>query len=252
MAFAKVAYASAANGGAQSATTGGVTTTGADLLIAFVAFYNIGTPVLGDFTDNKSNTWTKRGNQVSGSGGSLTQYYCTPSSVGSGHTFTFASANTYMGLAVLAMSGSDTVTPFDQESAGSSPTGQTSTQPGSLTADTYLGVTGVSLDGSESGLTVNGSFTLETPVVAYGAGVNEAAGLAWKVFSAGAENPTWSGYGSCVSSSRMWTFKVGSGGGGGGKPTLYCAQQRQFRHEQQQRERLIERAYRETILRRAA
>lgn len=42
------------------------------------------------------------------------------------------------------------------------------------------------------------------------------------------------------------------GGGGGGKPWHYYQQMRQFRQEQQHRERLIERAYRETILRKAA
>ncbi len=220
MAWSKVAYASAANGGSQSATTGAVDTSGADLLVAVVAYYNVGTPAGGDLTDSKGNTWTKRGNQQGGAGGSLTMYWCNPSSVGSGHTFTFASASTYMALMVLAFSGSDTAGAFDQESTGGAPASQSSVQPGSLTADTYLGVTGISLDNSESGLTINGSFTQET-AVAYAAANNEAGDVAWKVFAAGAENPTWSGYGATTSSARMWTFKLGSGGGGGGTTTRF-------------------------------
>lgn len=213
MAWVKKAYVTAAPG-SGGGTTGNIDTTGADLLVAVISYYGIGTPASGDFTDSKSNTWNKRGNQSGGGGGSLTMFWSTPSSVGSGHNFTFSRGSTFPAILVIAFSGSDTAAAFDQESAGGAPASSTSVQPGSLTANTYLGITGVCIDGSETGITIDSGFTRET-AQAYSAGNNEAGDLAWKVFGAGAENPTWSGWPSAGNSARMWTFKAGTGGGGG-------------------------------------
>jgi hypothetical protein len=210
VAFSKIAYVTAAPG-SGGGTTGNIDTSGADLIVAVIAYYGIGTPAAGDFTDSKSNTWNKRGNQSGGVGGSLTMFWSTPGTVGSGHNFTFSRLSTFPSILVIAFSGSNTASAFSQESAGAAPATNTSVQPGSLTDSTALGITGVCLDGSETGITINGSFTREA-ASSYGSGNNEAGDLAWKVFAAGAENPTWSGWSSVNNSARMWTFAAGTGG----------------------------------------
>jgi hypothetical protein len=108
-------------GNTTTVTTDAIDTTGANLLIAFGGYYN-GTP--SAFSDSKGNTWTVATN--AGAGTLLCQeYYCVPTSVGSGHTFQFDAA--FPGLIVLAYSGAN-ATPLDRSTNGFDVGGATTIQ----------------------------------------------------------------------------------------------------------------------------
>ncbi len=102
-----MAFALVANAGSGSGTTSAVDTTGADLLVAAVAYFD----GAGTVTDSKGNTWTGLTPATPGSGRACRLLYCVPTSVGGGHTFSTPSG--FGGLCVSAWSGVDTATPFD-------------------------------------------------------------------------------------------------------------------------------------------
>src|SRR4051794_24890452 len=120
MAFALIAHA-AANGNNSVATTGGIDTTGAGLLVAAVATYSGSATV----SDSKGNTWSPLTRYGAG-GNKIQMFWSPPSTVGAGHTFTATSAGFSATIAVAAYSG-QAATPFDAES------GAAADSPGSIT-----------------------------------------------------------------------------------------------------------------------
>lgn len=110
-------------------TTSAADTTGTIAFVAFVANYSAASQCA--VTDSKSNTWTARTAFV-GADPRIRCYYCIPSSVGSGHTFTADSGDTsYPTIVVLPITaGADTSTFFDKD------TGKTAT--GAVQPDTSI------------------------------------------------------------------------------------------------------------------
>lgn len=187
------------NGGINGVTSGAIDTTGANLLIASVSWY----PAAGadvtitEFSDSKGNTWTplNLAGIINSSVSANRLFYCVPTSVGSGHTFTVTETGSYASISVLALSGMS-ATPFDQQAQNDSPA-STSIQPGSITASQANAVLVTGLSFSTSGtISINSSFV--TPVtVDYVPGNGLGSSISWRIdTSASATNPTWSTTGS--------------------------------------------------------
>lgn len=208
MAFALIASVNA-GGDSSTCTTGSIDTTGANLIVVYVAGYEPGGGIT--LTDSKSNSWTAltKSDAAGGINGQL--YYCYNGTVGSGHTFT--GTNSYPNLSVMAFSGAAT-SPYSAESGASGSAG--TIQPGNITPaeDNMLLVCGCSQGSTITGMTIDGGFTEASA---------DAAGSAFRVAgayliqtTAAAANPTWTinsgGYGNVA---RMATFKAAAGGGGG-------------------------------------
>ncbi|MBV9805187.1 MAG: hypothetical protein JO130_18460 [Solirubrobacterales bacterium] len=162
----------------------GINTTGASLLIAIVSWYTGGGSV--SVSDSLGNAWTLGSSYASSSDAGLATYYCSSPTVGSGHTFTVASADS-PSICVAAFSGTR---------AGGTPDMQvgstTSYQTGSGTpgANGDLVITGIqSTDTSVP--TAPTSFTL-LDAFAYVSGADYAMGMAYYVqATAAALNPSW-------------------------------------------------------------
>lgn len=214
MAIALVANAVA--GGINGATTGGINTTGADLLVIAVGHY-AGTPTV---SDSNGNTWTPL-TQYGASGNRSRIHWCVPVTVGAGHTFTVTGAGLVPAIAVLAFSGAY-ATPYDTEN------GATSNQTGSVTPSEDNEVLVSTLCFYPSGtLSIDSSFTISDQLD-YNASVSMGIGMAYQIqTTATARNPTWSTTTSfSESSSAIATFKAAAGGGGpSGSPWNYYAQQ---------------------------
>lgn len=178
-----IASASASGNVDTDAVTGGIDTTGANLIIFGLA-YNSGT-VADDVADSNGNTWTEivaRGNN----GRRLHLYYCLDPTVGSGHTFTGASR--YPSICVAAYSGAAASSVLDQFTSdlNFSPGSITPTVDGSLIATLchYGNTNAASID---SGFTIVEEET-------YAAFASEGSGLATLAQgTAAAADPTWSG-----------------------------------------------------------
>lgn len=185
----------ATGGTANGVTSGSINTTGANLLIASVSWY----PAAGadiqtaQFSDSKGNTWSQLNlaGVISTTNTANRLFYCVPTSVGTGHTFTASQTNSYPAIAVLAFSGMSG-TPLDQQSQGEA-SAATTIQPGSITAtqaNTVL-VSGVGFDVNGTTASINLSFT-GAVVASPSTGNNVGAGIAYRIeTSATATNPTW-------------------------------------------------------------
>lgn len=147
----------------QAAGSGGVTsaaidTSGANLLVA-VACYNHGATIT--FSDSKSNTWNKLTNQDT-SGASAVIYWSTPTSVGSGHTFTVAGTSSFSTFAVGAFSSALASSPFDVQTGGfTSSTVTQATGNVTPTVTNEILIAGLGWNGASSPLpTVSNGFTV--------------------------------------------------------------------------------------------
>lgn len=103
-----VAHTLSENAGSSPAsiTSSAINTTGSTLLVA--AMYSFSTVTSPTITDSKSNSWatlTQFGRNEAD--GTITVFYCaSPSSVGTGHTFTVSGTGaTYVGVSVATFSG---------------------------------------------------------------------------------------------------------------------------------------------------
>lgn len=207
MTIAHVVSTSAGSTGGTTVTTSGVDTTGADLLVAVVSYY--GQTGTGDpaFSDSKSNSWTAlTARELGFNNAAVKIFYCKPTSVGSGHTFTAAATNSYPTVSVSAFSGAKATSPFDQESGTATNSASTSYQAGSITPseDGCLLVAGVTTDGTSH--TINSSFNATATDKL--SSNRMGGGIAYKVqTTAGAENPTWSWTGSTMRAAALASFK---------------------------------------------
>lgn len=182
----------------NTATTPTLDTTGATLLVAFIA----ATASSGTVTisDSNSNTWTSLTPKTfSGAHKSVIQYAANPT-VGSGHTFTVTLSGGNPGVQIFAFTGAASSSPFDVENGAVGIGGQTTFQPGSITPSQNgeLIVAAIASGGSfvttgnvQVDYTVSSIYTNGQGVSAVG-GVNYAMYTAWAVQpTAAATNPTF-------------------------------------------------------------
>lgn len=127
MAYAKIASASAAAN--TAATTSGIDTTGADLIVIGVSGWTSNLDTTAP-TDSKGNTWTAIRYQAGGDS-AVKMWYCYNPTVGSGHTFTHG-GTTYATICVIAFSGAAS-SPLDQQNSSGSSGNVSSFAPGSIT-----------------------------------------------------------------------------------------------------------------------
>lgn len=173
-------------GGANSATTSGIDTTGASLLIVAVASFN--TPTL---SDSAGNTFTGLTQQTAGHF-SIQLFECYSPITSSSDTFTVSGANSYASLAVAAFSGTSG-SAVDTSSGATDTTGSSTLQTGSITPthNDELIVSGVTVSDWTATLSVNSGLTI-TDQVASASGMGAGVALAYLVqASAAAINPTW-------------------------------------------------------------
>ena len=206
MAYSLVAHTKAS--GANTFTTPAINTTGAGLLVVFVAWYDVRPKVLGD---SFGNSWTKLTEFVRNDVGGVF-YYCAAPTVGSGHTFTLTGSGIYGSMAVLAFSGADS-SPFDAQN-GSNGTGSSlATGSVSPSVDGELVVAGL------------GSNSPDTVGIDSGFAISDQVGWCSSYFGAaaaylvqtakGAVNPTWSWTNSADAAAAIACFKPSSGTSGG-------------------------------------
>lgn len=113
----------------SGSTTSAINTTGATLLVMCIGYYG-GSGGSVAPTDSKSNTWVHLSDQgVAAIPGAGTVYYVINPIVGTSHTFTDTSSQAT--IAVMAFSGIDTTSPFDQTNGNF--TAGVTCQPGSIT-----------------------------------------------------------------------------------------------------------------------
>jgi len=111
MAYALVTNVAAGSANGTSVTTGGVDTTGADLIVIVVGG---GSSVAVAPTDSKSNTWTALTISKVDSGERCSMFYCSAPVVGAAHTFSIpVTASSLPSICVAAFSGANTSGPLD-------------------------------------------------------------------------------------------------------------------------------------------
>lgn len=190
MAYSVIAHVSAGSTDTNSITTGAIDTTGADLLVAWVANETgLGGAAL---SDSKGNTWTAL-TTVTESPEEGILYYTKPSSVGSGHTFTATATGARPTIAVGAFAGAKATSPHDQQNSNSTGSAGTTLSTGSITPSeaNELVIAGHASRASTGTLSIDGGFTIGTQVDGDGVN-NQSAGLAYLIqTSAAAANPTW-------------------------------------------------------------
>lgn len=176
-------------------TSSAVDSTGSNLLVAVVCWWNQGTPAT--FSDSKGNTWTKRASAATFSNTrTIDVYDCIGGTVGAGHTFSVAGGTTVATLFVYGFSGGG-ATPFDMKVIATSGAGGLGTFIPSIQA----GVTNPCMDGcivftacnyNASDPSLSAGFTgLQT---ASYTGNAVSGGAAYQIqTTATSVNPTWSG-----------------------------------------------------------
>jgi hypothetical protein len=201
--FALLAHA-AKQDTVHTATTAAIDTTGANLIVIITADFRDTAP--GVLTDSKSNVWTRALDEPSGANTFGSLYYCNPcTSVGAGHTFTFAGTSSAPSLAVAAFSGAKSSGALDQSS-------QTTTTGTSLntaalvpTENKELVVLGLT-DAWASTATITLATT--TDVLPLVGGVSLAVAEAYQIQGAAhSTQPTWSWSGSARAEALGATFK---------------------------------------------
>jgi hypothetical protein len=227
MAYSLIAHVEAKND-ASHVDSSAIDTSGADLLVFVLADYRA--VAVGTVSDSKSNTWTQALTYNDGSASRVTLYYSRPTTVGSGHIFSYTTSPTlsYPSICIAAFSGS-VASPLDQ-SAGNTTAGATSLAPGSVTPTetNELIVAALSWGDAINTVAMTG-YTVyqqnyDTLVGSLG------SGLGWKVqTSISAENPTWTWGSSAHASAGIATFKAAGGGGGGSTVPVFMNQYRQRR-----------------------
>lgn len=185
--YSHLAHAAAGVNGTSTATTSGIDTSSAKLIVIAVLWFT-GTPTV---SDSKGNTWTALTTVASGSSGGTQYfarlYYCINPTVGTGHTFS-ATAN-FTVIDVRAFSC--TATPvFDVEATGAGSTSAATFQPSTITpAGTELFVTGLCFLSDSTLASINSSFNKPDTEVRSGSG--SLFGITAYKMSSSAESPTW-------------------------------------------------------------
>lgn len=214
--FAAYSFIVSTNGASsdtQNATTGDVTTSGADFCAVGVTFLTANSYTV---TDNKSNTFSQ---VPTGFYPNKSVWYKQGLNVGSGHHFIFTGSAGSMYPVILAVCFSGSVaSPFDQFNENSF-SSATSAQPGSATPSENgeLLILLMNTNGmAPASMMVDSGFTIAENVVTDFA-THIGGTLSYLIQgTAGAVNPqyTWTSAGNALVDIN--TFKAGTGGGGGG------------------------------------
>lgn len=178
-----------ANGGASS----GIDTTGANFFVICIGYYSGGGSSSVAVSDSKSNAGWTHLNDYSQSFDStrFTMYYCTPTTVGSAHTFTVSNTGIYPGFCVLAFSGMAATSVFQSGTDHGNNALSTTIQPGACAGSgSTLVITGVSF-GVAGTMSIGSGFAISDQVN-YSAGVDVGCAGAYLIQSPGSSvNPTW-------------------------------------------------------------
>jgi hypothetical protein len=209
MAYSLVAHTK--QSGIGTFTTPAIDTTGAKLLIVFVAWYQVYSLVL---SDSKGNTWTPLTKQTKTDVAGLF-FYCTPTpdKVGSGHTFTLTGPSRYATMNVLAFSDALS-SPFDAEN-GSTATG-TSLATGSVSPSVNgeLIVAGLATYSADT-IGIDSSFIISDQTPFQTSSWFGAATAYLSQTTKSAVNPTFSWTNSADSAAAVACFKPSSETSGG-------------------------------------
>ena len=192
--------------GSGGGTSAAIDTTGADFLVAAVAYDSRATPT---FTDSKGNTWTAGFAQTNISNASCQPYWCNPTAKGTGHTVSLGGpSNQFSSIYFAAFSGALQVTPKDQaiSNVDTTPT----VNPGLLTPTENnelvicicaFAVTGLPSIAGGGMVLLNGN--------GLSAGAFYGGGLAYVIQTAAAAlNPTWTFSGPGASAAESVSFKA--------------------------------------------
>lgn len=204
--------ATAGAGGAGGATTSGINTTGANLIVLNLTTGQSSAAV----SDNMGNTYTPLTRIVSTSP-QIQLFYCVSPTVGAGHTFTYSVASSFSFISAAAFSGAITSGTFDQQNGFDQTSNVNSIQAGSITpgSNNEIIIAGVGGNVGASSYSIDSGFTIlqQTPY-----GTTYAHGFAYIFQStAAAINPTWSW--PTLGTQNVATiasFKGTPSGGGGG------------------------------------
>lgn len=181
--------------------SGNINTTGANFLFFQVSIYDQISATAPTPSDSKTNTWTLI--KTVATGGNVTQYdYISwAATTGTGHNFSCGCvASQFQSNQVMAFSGIlATGNPLDQSSTQNNGSGASaaSIQPGSITpllANELVITTEGNFNntGTNSTISVNGSYTATQFINTGAFGVSIGGGLAYNIqTTATATNPTW-------------------------------------------------------------
>ena len=197
MLYAKVASASASSTG-NSAVTAGIDTTGADLLVAVVAYSVVGT--FTSFADSKGNVWTPLP-EYAQNNNRLRAYVSVPTSVGTSHTVTVTTTSAYPTVAFYAFSSGHQTNPF-MTSIGAS-----AASPGTLTPaeNGALIIAGWGCNNTPTATGLDEAFTLDETEDA----TSQNLAVGWRVLaSARAVTPTFTGGQTTDDLSALWVFRA--------------------------------------------
>lgn len=196
-------------GAVAGVTTTAIDTTGCDLLVANI-FWSNGAKPAAVVTDSKSNTWTAA-TKRNASDAANRFYYCQPTSVGSGHTFTIGPPNVFGGIIVLGFSGVKVSSPFDGEN-GANSASASSLATGSLapTEDNCLLVYGCTTAGNITAVDVG---TLQETANG-SSGVTYGGGVGYQIqTTATARNPSFSASVTNQMAASILAFKAAAAAG---------------------------------------
>lgn len=227
MAFSIISSVTAQTSNNNDVTTGGIDTTGADLIILGVV--NAVAAAANVISDSKSNTWiTVPPGDHATSAVRLQTYYAKSPTVGTGHTFAASTVtNSLPCLFVIAVSGAHLTAPLDQDAGNVEQASANTLLAGSndpTNADELM-VAIIGLNNGHSGMGIDSGYTVELSnpsIVGFG------GALAWKINTTGAaENPafTWTVNSTHLVASHTSWFTAAGGGGSTGNPWYAIAQQ---------------------------
>jgi hypothetical protein len=219
--IALVANVGAGSSNTNTFTTGSRDTTGADLIICYIAEQeSIGDSVL---SDSKTNTWFQLTQQADVATANVLgrMFYCKNCTVGTGHTFTVtdSSGGPKASVACAAFSGSNTTTQPDLNDGSNNPNGSTTAQATTGITPSFANALVqdcVAWSGDTSLPTINGGFS--TPVgVPFSSGVNFGVAESHLIqTTATFAQPTFTFAASSTGGNSLDSFKEAGGGGGGG------------------------------------
>jgi hypothetical protein len=200
-----------AGGDANTVTTAGVDTSGANLIVCVMSGYEPGTaPVI---TDSKSNTWQTDTTLYENSPQTTVEIvYTHASSVGAAHTFTATGTGSAPGIACAAFAGAHASAAFDQEN-GAHTTISSQVQTGSITPsqNDSVVIAGLASYANTFTASINSSMTIAAQT---DQGTNIGVAIAYIIqTTAGAINPTWTTAAGNNNSGAITSFKVAAAGG---------------------------------------
>jgi hypothetical protein len=193
---------------ADGFTSSSIDTSGANLIVVGVAEENASVTTL---SDSKTNTWTQLTTVIGNGNKRATLFYAKNAIVGTGHTFTVTGTDSFPSISVLAFSGADTSSPFDDESGLGNVFSSSNT----------MGNVSPSVDGEVLVAFLNYDWT-DTPTISTLTTINaQPKGDFGYLGSIGAyqiqttktdRNETWSWTNSSTNSGVIATFKPGASG----------------------------------------